>query len=221
MKLSTLFIDDDVVIPVVQKKTPLSPSVSSIDSFETRSHSTNEAAVTSPISPHPRAINSPLPSDSPANERPTSSSLIENANTADGANTSTSQLQLLSKMGENSFQTSAPSSPIKSMELRSEKLFYTPDTESSSTWHSLPSKGSANSDIPTPITSVPSPSIPDIVVERRVPDHLPLTSVTNKVDVVTPSSAEGKTPVRRTSSNDSGLLRRSTSKPTHPDLLSP
>lgn len=222
-----------MIIPVVQKKSPPSPSISSNESYDTRPVANTNDVVTSAPRPQsgPTILNNfSRLENSVAKGSAQESSQVDKQVTVSSKNHSDTP-ELINRIGNT--RPDLISVRQKHPELRSEILFYTPEGKPPESRHSsLPAKmnspdidGLINQNT-LPIVNLPSPKIPDIVLERKVPEMLPLSSKEQDFTVeATSSPVEGKVPVRRTSSNDPGILRHSgTSRPERSssvDLLSP
>ena len=216
------FLDDDVVIPVVQKKTLPSPSISSTEDSDTKSLITND------VEPMPEPEPSP-PAGSNLNNHttPSSESSQQEEQLNDKPSGHSRVLSDQSELINRAVPTRPESASLRLPQQRA--LFYTPNSKPLEQRHN---QSKSPSDInstangaPTGTASPPS-TTPEIVVERRVPNHLPLEPTNNlqppKPDV-SASPSGSKSPVRRTSSNDPSILRRVNSVKSErtPDLLSP
>ncbi|XP_067935086.1 unconventional myosin-IXb-like isoform X2 [Watersipora subatra] len=192
--------DEDMMIPVVTKRTLPSPSTSTEDSEL--------------ISPTPE--NLPLPSNNGTdNETSYPITSSHNAETVSGPSKSHIRAASDSTVFPNhTVDTEADLSRLKqkSIDFSSDNIFYTPT-----------SRVETSSD---KSGSVSEPPLPDIVIDRKLPNHLPVESTTDELvrekNDKSSTVANSKPPARRTSSNDPNMLRRINSRSDRtPDLLSP
>lgn len=238
LNMRVVFLDEDMVIPVVQKRDQLpSPSISSSEGYDGNS----PISASNVIASSPRLPTQPLEmSNNKSTTLNSSDYVTASSQILDNSKTHNRVSSDKSEQIKPAINPRPDSFALRSKELSSKNLFYTPENRNAELRRSLPPQ-SPSVEVESPsgdlrIASLPIPIIeqPDIV--PNVPKNLPLKPTTPTPDVpelrehspagsaASPGtrSPGSKSPVRRTSSNDPAILRRGESKTGRvPDLLSP
>jgi len=214
-------LDDDKLIPVVQKKSPPSPSITSTESYSSPNSSVQDSDLIytpqSPTKPFPQKVDTDSVRSMEIDE-----TSKENKSILRHSRSFSDKTETVKRNVPNASNESLTFKP-KPVEHNAESFFYIPDSRPP--FPRLHSKGSTE-------LSSPTSSLPEIVIDRphKAPMSLPLVNTTapeiRSKEVFAKSPVIAKLPVRRTSSNDPEILRRASSRtdkssPGASGLLSP